>query len=189
MREILLTLALFIGWCSMAQESPEVERLEEEMHLAESRIRALSFWMRLRPTLTFTAGLGLNNALIYDPSSAMLLPRDSYRLTLSIPLHEIWTGEKETEAVIRQKILLTELRGMREKRDCEMEARNRRRRELEQELKVLRSELSLLRDIVRYNELLYRDGSLTFDALARARLQVLGAERQLLHAESQLAEY
>ena len=189
MRAVFLALTFLFGWHAMAQESHEIERLEEEINLAECRIRASSFWMRLRPTLTFTAGIGLNDALIYDPSSAILLPRDSYRLTLSIPFHEIWSGEKETEAIIRKRILLAEARGMREKTKHESETRNRRRSELERELKVLRAELFLLKEIVRYSELLYRDGTLTFDALARARLQALGAERQIIHVESQLGDY
>jgi outer membrane protein TolC len=173
---------------SQAQDQEAAARIKGEIRLAEYRIQASSVWMRLRPTVSFSASVGVTNALIYEPTTTILLPRDSYRLTLSIPISEIWMDGNE-EAVLRKENLVAELQSLRDKEREQMEVKNRKMRELERELKILKSEYALLQDVVRYSEFLYSNGTLQFDALARARLQALGVERQILHLESQLAEF
>ncbi len=73
---------------------------------------------------------------------------------------------------------------------AEKELASARRQKLElaaraqRELTVLTAELHLLREIVRYNEVLFQQGKVPFDILARAKLQVLQTERQILHLQT-----
>jgi outer membrane protein TolC len=165
-----------------AQDSSRVRELEAEIAIAQLRVEATRFWRRILPSVHFTASLGMRDAIIYDPMT-VLLPRDSYRLTLSIPLHEMLRSEEHDEATIR-------LRRLREEREeaCRACARiqdehDRGETLRRDELRLMRGELRVLEEILQYHELLYREGKTTFDLLARSRLQVLQTERQILHLQ------
>jgi outer membrane protein TolC len=187
---ILATILIITGAFSaavFAQDSSHVKSLEHDIALAELRVQATSFWSRIRPSIHFSASFGMKDAIVYDPANT-LLPRDSYRLTMSVPLHEIFRTEQHDEAAIRLRGLREDLVKARKEYALKLEQKQRRAEAMAGELQILKAELHLLREIVRYDELLYQDGSLTFDALARARLQVLQAERQILQIDSEIAK-
>jgi outer membrane protein TolC len=181
---IALTFTFVLRGTLTAQDSARVSVLEHEIELARIRLEATSLWRRIIPSIHLSASFGMNNALVYDPSSTLLLPRDSYRLTISFPLHELFRTEQHDEAEVRLRRLDDELRTAR--KECAI-AQERTRDQADRaanELRVLNAELHLLREIVRYNEVLFSEGKVRFDVLTRARLQVLQAERQILHLQS-----
>jgi outer membrane protein TolC len=154
--------------------------------LAETRVSATSLWYRLRPSVNVSASFSLKDALFYDPNSNTLFPRDSYRITVSLPLHELLAMQKHEEALIEKKRLESELVAARRdlaRREVERECRLAAS---EGEMLILRRELPLLEDIVRYDSLLFEQGKIRFDALARAKLQLLQSERMILERTYQL---
>ncbi len=167
-----------------AQDSTRVKALQHEIEPAEAKVEATSLWKRALPSIHLSASFGMKDALVYDPAASMLYPRDSYRLTISFPLHELFRSEQHQEAAMR-------LRRLRDELDMAQKELARTRREnleraaaANRELTVIIAELHLLREIVRYNELLFQQGKVPFDVLARAKLQVLQTERQILHIQT-----
>jgi outer membrane protein TolC len=166
-----------------AQDSARVSVLEHDIALAEVRLEATSFWKRVLPSIHLSASLGMKDALVYDPASSMLLPRDSYRLTFSFPLHELFRTDQHQEAAIRLRRLREEQELARKENAVEHQRKADRIAAVDRENTILAAELHLLREIVRYNELLFQQGKVSFDVLTRARLQVLQTERQILHLQ------
>jgi outer membrane protein TolC len=135
-----------------------------------------------------SGSLGLKGALFFDPTTNALFPSDSYRLTVSMPIHELFTTWKHDEALARRQRVEVQLEWARRAAAREEESRKNRLIALEEELAVLRAELVLLKEIARYDQLLFDQGEIKYDALARSKLQVLGAERMVLDRTSQTNE-
>jgi outer membrane protein TolC len=171
-----------------AQTGRRVAELEEELRIAEIAVSSSALWARIMPAIHLSGSIGLKGAVFYDPESSVLFPADSYRMTVSIPLHGFFTGWKHEEALARWRRVKGELASARCADAAEKESARSRCLALEAELRVLRAEHALLEEIVRYNQLLFDQGAVKFDVLARARLQVLGAERMILDRTSQLNE-
>ncbi len=182
----MLAMWLVYGCTTIAtaQDSLRIRVLEEEIAVAEVRLEATSFWKRALPSVHLSVSFGMKDALVFDPATSMLYPRDSYRLTISFPLHELLRSERHQEAAIR----LRRLRHEQEMAQKEMAVARQQKLDrvaaVSREITVLTAELHLLREIVRYNELLFREGKVPYDVLARAKLQVLQSERQILHLHS-----
>lgn len=187
MRKIRLAIAavlLSTANAVLAQDSLRIRTLEEQIELAEVRLEATSLWKRALPTIHLSASFGMKDALVYDAASSVLYPRDSYRLTISVPLHELFRSEQHQEAAIRLRRLRDE-KEMAEKELASAQLRKlSRAAAVRREVAILTAELYLLREIVRYDELLFQQGKIPFDILARARLQVLQTERQILRLDS-----
>lgn len=158
--------------------------LEHEIEAAEARLEATTLWRRALPSIHLSASFGMRDALVYDPATSMLYPRDSYRLTISFPLHELFRSEQHQEAAIRLRRLRYELDMARKELAVARQQKLDRVAAVSREITILTAELHLLREIVRYNELLFQEGKVAFDALTRAKLQVLQIERQILHLQS-----
>ncbi len=182
--KLILATAGILAGTAAAQDSLRVRVLSHQIEEAEVRVEATSFWRRMIPTIHLSASFGMKDALVYDPATSMLYPRDSYRLTIGFPLHELFRSEQHQEAVIR-------LRRLRDEKEmAEQELAKTRQQELhraagaQREITILTAELHLLREIVRYNEALFQQGRVPFDVLARAKLQVLQTERQILYIQT-----
>ena len=185
----LICLLFLCGADSVsAQTGQRIGELEEELRIAEIALSSSTLWARIMPAIQLSGSVGLKGAVFYDPESSVLFPADSYRLTVSVPLHGFFTGWKHEEALARWRRVTTELASARCAAATEKESARSRCLALEGELKVLRAEHALLEEIVRYNQLLFDQGAVKFDVLARARLQVLGAERMILDRTSQVNE-
>lgn len=178
---------ILVSSCAFSQnDQAKIRQIEYDLLLAETRVSATSLWCRLRPSVNVSASFSLKDAIFYDPDSNTLFPRDSYRITFSLPLHELLNAQKHEEALIERRRLESELSAAR--RDSARGERERQRRlaASEDEMLLLRRELSLLQDIVHFDSLLFEEGKIKFDALARARLQALQTERMVLDRTYQL---
>jgi outer membrane protein TolC len=171
-----------------AQTDLRIGELEEELRIAEIAVSSSSLWTRIMPSIHLSGSIGLKGALFYDPEVGVLFPADSYRLTVSVPLHGLLTGWKHEEALARRRRVQVELERARRAAASEKEGVRNRLAALEAELSVLRAERDLLEHIVRYHQLLFDQGAVKFDVVARSKLQVLGAERMILDRISQTNE-
>lgn len=172
------------GACTASgQDSLRLKELAHDIELAEVRVEATSLWRRILPSIHLSASFGMKDALVYDPATSALYPRDSYRLTISFPLHELFRSEQHQEAAIRLRRLRDEKAMTEKELAAALQQKLDHAAAVRREVTVLTVELHLLRDIVAYSELLFQQGKISFDALARARLQVLQTERQILHLD------
>jgi outer membrane protein TolC len=173
--------------CAFSQsDEAKIRQIEFDMMLAETRVSATGLWSRLRPSVNVSASFSLKDALFYDSESFVLYPRDSYRITMTFPLHELLNTQKHEEALIEKKRLESELVAARRGLVRSEVERQSRLAASEGEMLILRRELPLLEDIVRYDSLLFEQGKIRFDALARAKLQLLQNERMILERTHQL---
>jgi outer membrane protein TolC len=173
--------------CAFSQsDEAKIRQIEFDMMLAETRVSATGLWSRLRPSVNVSASFSLKDGLFYDSESFVLYPRDSYRITITFPLHELLATQKHEEALIERRRLESELSAARRDSSRGEIERQSRLAASEDEMLVLKEELSLLQEIVHFDSLLFEEGKIKFDALARARLQALQTERMVLDRTYQL---
>ncbi len=186
LRTAMISLGLACGTAgpASAQDSLRVMILSHEIEAAEVRVEATSFWHRAMPSIHLSASFGMKDALVYDPATSMPYPRDSYRLTISFPLHELFRSEQHQEAAIRLRRLRDEKNMAEKELGAARQEKLERAVRAQREVMVLTAELHLLREIVRFHEALFQQGKVPFDILARARLQVLQTERQILRFQT-----
>jgi hypothetical protein len=169
--------ALLLAGAARAQraDSLRLELLRLAVREAEIDSARTSFWRRLLPRVEAGAGLSAGGVAFAETGAPLLLPRDSYRLSVSVPLSGILDGTPHEKALIqldraRTEFLLAAV-GMEESG-----RRRRARLAIEDSVRALRAEeLCLREELVRYQELLFRQGAAGFDALTRARLALLAA--------------
>lgn len=180
---VVATAGFFVG-AANAQGSLRVRALTHEIEAAEVRVEATSLWKRALPSIHLSASFGMKDALVYDPATSMLYPRDSYRLTINFPLHELFRSDQHQEAAIRLRRLRDEKAMAEKELAAARQEKLERAARAQREIMVLTAELHLLREIVRFHEALFQQGKVPFDVLARAKLQVLQTERQILQFQT-----
>jgi len=144
-------------------------------------VSASSFIQRLIPRVTLSASFGVGEVVFRDPSTDALtvLPRDSYRLTLSLGLDQLLRAPDHDRALIRLRSAGLELARIRAQVSQRRYVRNMGETAAQRELSILTEELSLVEQLVAYNEMLFAEGKIEFDVLARAKLQLLNLSRAI----------
>jgi hypothetical protein len=161
-------------------DSLRLELLQLSVRAAEIEADRTSFWRRLLPRVEGSAGLSAGSVAFAESGAPLVLPRDSYRLSVAVALTGLFDDTPHQEALLQLDRARTELRlGA-----LRLEASVRRRRArvaLADSLGGLRrQELALREELVRYEELLFGQGSTGFDAVSRARLALLAARAAAL---------
>ena len=174
---------------SIQLDSLEIEMLRIEISKAEETVNATSFWQRILPQIHLSASFGMHDLMFIDPTSytPYILPRDAYRLTMSLPLNEVLTSSRHTQAIL-------DLQKLRAEYSLRMIQRINSRKALEEQLLAiqdqsasLENESRLIRELLRFNEMRFQQGKIEFDALMRTRLELSAAMRSLLQLHHQEA--
>ena len=162
-------------------DSLELKMIELDIEAAEEEVNTTSFWWRILPQVRVSASFGMGNLLFLDFSSMtpFVVPKDDYRLTFSLSLNSILDFARHSQAVERWGKLRTEYQ-----RRMLAIARNRESLQLQlnavlEELQSLTTELSVLRELVRFNELRFEQGKIEYDVLARSKLEVISLQTNL----------
>jgi outer membrane protein TolC len=169
-------------------DSLELRILETRVQKARLRVSEASFFRRLIPRIQATASFGLKDVIFVDPLTAdpYLLGHDSFRLTISLPVTDVFDFTRHETARLElaqlemeyQKACIVQVR----RRDALMGTVAR----LERHLELLREELPLKARLLTYREILFQQGKSDYDTLVRARLQILSLRRSILDAEERL---
>ena len=169
-------------------DSLELHLLRIQMTSAEQTISETSIWMRLIPQVHMSTSFGIHDLMFVDPysSSTYILPRDSYRMTLSLSLNDVLFSPKHAQALNELERLKTE-----ESILCVRQNRSRLKLQqdidaLEMEIAILEKEMNMNKELLRFNELRFQQGKLEFDALTRTRLELLSIEKSLHKTQAQL---
>lgn len=177
---------LLPGWPDMVADSLQLLLLDHAIALAEIEERRASFWYRLIPDVRVSANFGVQRLVFIDPSTftPYVLPKDVYRLTVSLSLSEVFNFDKHNAASIQRQKL--EVQRQLAARHLQQNAQrfHQMQRLLQHDLEVLKEQETLINGLLRYTEILFREGDIQFDALVRVRLQQLhirqGISRLLL---------
>jgi hypothetical protein len=171
-------------------DSLELRMLSLQVAAAAERVVATDLFHRLLPRLTLSVSFGTRNMVFTDPDVEVpgFIPADTWRMTITVPLSELFNAGPHEEATIERARRIADLEAGRARRGREARLRDGRRSALRQELQLLGEVHDVLTRIVRYQRILYEEGKAGFDALARTELQTLEAKMKIVRAESQLRE-
>ena len=155
--------------------------LDHTIALAQIEERQTSFWYRMIPDIRVSASLGVQQLAFIDPTTftPYVLPRDAYRLTVSLSISGILNFREHSRAVIQlEQLQVQKAIASRRAQQSSAKADNRAKR-LQTELRVLHDEFSLVGELLKYTEILFEQGEIKFDELIRVRLQQSRVQRAI----------
>ena len=155
--------------------SLEVEKAREEA-------ASSNFWHRLIPQVSIAGSVGIRDLAFQDAGGALLLPKDSYRLTIGISLSSLLEGSEHMRAELRLAETETRFSVLLRRQTLARLALERKKKELSAELAALREELSVRGSAVACQELLFAQGRVDYHAVAGARIDLI----RLKHAAARL---
>ncbi len=172
------------------EDSLDLDLLDIEIQKARESIVQTDIWHRLIPRVSLSASLGAKDLFFLDPATSQgyLIPRDTYRLTLSLSLSDLLDASKHTEAILqmaRLKHLRTKLL---DRQDKVRQILIRKLSVIEQETRLATEELRMVNEIVHFRQMLFDQGKIHFDVLIRSKLDLLNATRSLHRLDLQQFE-
>ena len=173
-----------------AVDSLELSILQIDIRKAEVKVDETTFWRRIIPQVHATASLGMHDLMFIDPTSftPYILPRDAYRLTFSLSLNEVMLSPAHTQAIIELKKLKAAFSLRMLQRIQARELIKHQQAVLQDQLESLSKELSIVEELLHFNELRFQQGRIEYDALARTKLELLGVQRSIQRVREQQTE-
>lgn len=175
---------------SPSLDSLELRLLELEIKRQEENVAETSFWRRLIPRIHFSASFGMHDLMFIDPASftPYILPRDAYRLTVSLSLNDVLISSAHTQAILeleklRETLSIRRIQHARERRLFQQQLTASRI-----ELESLEKELGIVQGLLRFNQLRFEQGKIEFDALASTKLELLSLQRSIQRVRHQQLE-
>jgi outer membrane protein TolC len=179
------------AWVGSPKDSVEREILQLEIARADLEVSSSDLWHRVIPHVSVSASLGVGDLIFIDHSSPSpyVVPKDSYRLNLSLSLSDVLDFSKHSRARLELDIAKARLRRLDadQQAACEMVAKQTE--SLKSDLALLHEELTLVQRLVRFNELLFEQGKIQFDGLTRSRLQLLSVRKNILQLQRRLHDH
>ena len=172
-------------------DSLELLKLEIDIQKGENQVSQTNFFHRLIPQISISASYGIGNLLFIDPSSsaAYIIPKDAYRLSLSLSLSELLFSSKHSEALLQLTRLTTEYQHMKYLQEATQIALRLELLDIGDKLQSLEKQLSMIQDLIHFNELRFEQGKIEYDALIRTKLEMLSLQSNinaLKHQQAQL---
>jgi hypothetical protein len=156
-------------------DSLRVLLLDHAIALAEMEERRTSLWYRLIPDVRLSANIGVQQLVFIDPAAftPYVLPKDAYRLTVSLSLSDVFNFDKHTAARIQREKLQTQRQLIIRNLQRTKEKHYHTLALLQLDLQSLKQQQVLIDDLDRYTQILFDQGDITFNELVRVRLQQL----------------
>lgn len=171
-------------------DSFELHLLDIEIEKAQERLKETSLWKRLIPQVHISASLGLRDVVFIDPTTftPYIIPRDAYRLTISLSLSGIFDFSKQSLAQLELERLSTE-RSLRLLKLAESRKfLAQQLTALQEQLGILQEEIGIVQELFRFNQLRFEQGKIEFDTLMRTKLELLNAQKAILRIQHQQSE-
>jgi len=161
-----------------------------EVGKADAVAQRTDFWHRLVPKITFSASLGVSDiAFLHSfESPGYIIPKDAYRLTISLSLSEIISTADHEIALLERERRVAEQSALLLRRQNERERRTRRTAALREELSLLEEELRILQRIAAFNLILFEEGKIKFDSYVRSQLQIIAARQRIVRLRLELED-
>ena len=158
--------------------------------IARGEVAAAStdFWHRLIPRVLLSGSLGGRDLLFPDPAGGVVLPRDSYRISISFAPLELFDDAKHSLALLQLEEARTRHALLLKTQARARITVERKRLGLTRELGLAREEADLAKLLLEYHELMFKQGKDDFPALTRSRLSAVRARANLLELERRIRE-
>lgn len=172
------------------QDSLELRLLDLDIEKARLNAAHSGFWHRVIPRISLSASLGVKDMLFIDPNTSLpyVIPRDAYRLTLTLPLSEILDNSQHTLAELQITELQTRYARLLDHQQSTRQLLRQKALSLDTESQLLREQVRLSEDILRFRQLLFEQGNLHYDLLVRSQMELLDARKALNRLDIQQAE-
>ena len=169
-------------------DSLQLRLLEIAIEEAQIQVSQSNFLHRLIPHINFSASFGVSDIVFYNASGTTpyLLPKDAYRLSVSLSLGDLFDFSKHHEAQLRLDHLEIEYKRAIDLKSREIEIRRLQLAEFCEVRSSLSEELKMKEDVARFNDLRFRQGKIAYDQLVRSQLDVLTLRRSLLHVNREI---
>ena len=177
--------------CSVTiQDSLELHLLDLDIEKARLNAARTDLWHRLIPSVSLSASLGVKDIFFIDPNTSLpyVLPRDVYRLTLTLPLSEILDNSQHALAELQIAQLQAQHARLLDHQQGTRQLLRQKLLSLEAESQLLRDQIRMSEDIIRFRQLLFEQGKLHYDVLVRSHLDLLDARKSLYRLNIQQAE-
>jgi outer membrane protein TolC len=168
-----------------------LHQLEIDIQKAEKQVGQTNFFHRLIPQIGISASYGIGNLLFIDPytTTTYILPKEAYRLSFSLSLSELFFSSKHSEALFQLTRLQTEYQHMKYLQEATQIALRLELLDIGDKLQSLEKQLSMIQDLIHFNELRFEQGKIEYDALIRTKLEMLSLQsniNDLKHKQAQL---
>ena len=169
---------------------PDSLRLQASViEIQQARLQATqsNLWHRLVPEIHISASLGFKDALFLDASNSVLsvLPKDAYRISLSLSVNDIFDFSKNAEAELRLKRTQLDSARMYQQQEESRSKVMRERDAIKGLITLLSEELNMKQEVLKFNELRFQQGKIEYDAFIRSKLDVLNVEKTIYRLNQQ----
>ena len=174
---------------AFSSDSLLLRELEFNIGQAELEVTQTNVLHRLTPQIHFSAGIGLKEILFIDPSNTFLsyLPKDAYRLSITLPITDIFDDSRHRIAELKLGRLRAELTHLYVQMQRDQSELHRELASLEFIAGIDSAELSMKEEVLRFEDLRFSHGKIEYDDLVRSRLEVLYAKKSLYQLECQIS--
>jgi hypothetical protein len=170
-------------------DSLDIRLLQIEIAKTEVRVHETSIWTRIIPQVHISASFGMRDIMFVDPSTftPYILPRDAYRFSISLSLNDLFNSSNHRQAVLELDRLRTEATRLTMKQLQSRESLEQQLIVLHDQAGVLEKEMSLIQELLHFNELRFQQGKIEFDALVRTKLELISASMSIMQLHQQEA--
>jgi outer membrane protein TolC len=168
-------------------DSLEIHKLEIDIQKADEQATQTNIFHRLIPNISISASYGIGNLLFIDPSSytTYVLPKDAYRLSLSLSISELLFSSKHSDALLQLSRVQTEYQHMKYLQQATQIALRLELRDIGEKLQSLEKQLSMIQDLVHFNEMRFEQGKIEYDALVRTKIEMLSLQTSINNLKTQ----
>jgi outer membrane protein TolC len=169
---------------SVQDNVPTVQLAIAELRKAEATAGETTFWRRLLPRIQLSATLGTRD-LLFSESGTLVLPTDSYRMTISLSLSELLDGTPHDVALLNVEEARLKVGQARQKQLLDSLHGEANRLDLADQIKFLNQEEGRLAMIVDYYEMLFAQGKVDRLPVERTRIELDRARNECTKAVRQ----
>jgi outer membrane protein TolC len=171
-------------------DSLEIHKLEIDIQKADEQATQTNIFHRLIPNISISASYGIGNLLFIDPSSytTYVLPKDAYRLSFNLSISELFISSKHSDAILQLSRLQTEYQHMKYLQEATQIALRLELLDIGDKLQSLEKQLSMIQDLIHFNELRFEQGKIEYDALIRTKLEMLSLQSNINNIKHQQAQ-
>jgi len=168
-------------------DSLQLKLFDIEIARTQLDVTTTNFWHRLFPQIHVSASFGVKDIMFIDPNNYVpyVLPKDAYRLTLSISLSNIFDFTKNSKAKLELEKLETQLQTIKIRQTKLHALLSNQLSTLNELTTMLLEEMKMKEDIVKFNEMRFKQGKIEYDAMINSKLELLAIKKNLLYLNQQ----
>jgi len=135
-----------------------------------------------------SAGWGTRELLFPDPGTGYLLPKDSYRLTVSLPVDELLDFNKHSSACLELEKLALESAEARARLSFARSDLASELADVDSLIRIASEEQGIRESLFHFIERRFNQGKVAYEEFLRSKLDLLGARKALIPLGRRRAE-